>query len=339
MWKENYTEEQLSMKEKTQEVIPPLPTPEETFATPLENEEKLAFKPYPIPFTTAKIEDHFLRWERNSNFRQRYFELEELLEYAVENGKLDTPDLAIQVKALKKLLYYTPPESVDELCTAEAELEKLYAIISQLVHPVDIISLRTTSEQYPVERGRWQKKFVFFLGSGSVSSNFFRQFYWVGGILTVWMIFVIILIQKDNQFSAAVAPFLFGAIGAWLYLYKMLTSCATSRLLSRERIGFDWLRLFTGSLIGGLIVLLFRDTTESSGISTAALGLLAGYSVDFFYQTLDQIIHRILLKGRENTPTPPPTPRQQQIESLLKQLKETEDEDDKIAIRNLLEKL
>jgi len=335
MWQENHVEGQICIKDEIEGMSPS--TVENSSLTPLE-EKILAFKPYPLPLTSVELEDTFLNWERNSNFRQRYFELEELLEYAVESGKLDTPDLIWQVKALKKILYYTPPETVDELCEAEAELEKLYAIVAQMVKPVNIISLRTTSEQYPVKRVGWQKKFIFFLGSCSVARNFFRQFYWIGGLLTILMISVIILPEED-ELGVTVEPFLFGAIGAWLYLYKTLTSYATSRILSRERIGFDWLRLFTGSLVGGLIVLLFKTTTEDfSDVSAAALGLLAGYSVDFFYQTLDQIIQRILSKEREAT-TPAPTPRQQQIEALLKRLKESEDEEDKIAIRNLLEKL
>jgi hypothetical protein len=334
MWQEHRAEGDYSMND---DMAQPL------FPTKFE-EQCLAFKPYPLPFGQLEATDIFLRWERNSNFRQRYFELEELLEYAVERGKLDPPELTDQVKSLKRILYYTPPETVSALCEAEAELERLYAIVAQLVSPVNIISLRTTSEQYPIARNGWQSGLVFFLGSGSIASNFFRQFYWVGGLLTVLMVLVIFLDQTTvsstiSQINSAVTPFLFGAIGAWLYLYKTLTSYATSRILSRERIGFDWLRLFIGALVGGLIVLLFNNTTEFSAVSTAALGFLAGYSVDFFYQTLDQIIQRLMPKGRESASAPLPSPKQQQIESLIKQLKETDDEEDKIAIRNLLEKL
>lgn len=301
--------------------------------------ESQALKPYPLPFTKPDTADNFFAWERNANFRQRYFELEELLEYAVESGKLENPDLAKQVKNLKKILYYTPPVSADALCDAEAELERLYAIMAQLVSPVNIISLRTTSEQYPVERIGWRKRLGIFLGSGSIAHNFFRQFYWVGGLLTGLMLALILFVQTEpSTTNTVIAPFLFGAIGAWLYLYKTLTDYASARVLNREKIGFDWLRLFTGTLVGGLTVLLFRHTSELSGVLSATLGLIAGYSVDFFYQILDQFVQKMLPKKPE-TPTSPPTPRQQQIESLIRRLKEADNEEDKITIRRLLEKM
>lgn len=333
MWLENHSEGQKSSENKEEGVPAGLEAAEPAEETLMENIP--IFKPYPLAFP-SETEDTFFRVEKNYNFRQRYFELEELLEHTVEKGKLESPELVKQVKALKKTLYYTPPNNLDELCEAEAELERLYAIVAQMAHPVNIISLRTTSEHYRVVRTGWQKRFTLFLGDSSVADNFFLQFYWVGSILFILMMFFIILMNVEKSLFT---PFLFGAIGAWLYLYKMLRELAIQRLLSRDKIGFDWLRLFTGAFIGGLLVLFFKESTqEFSGTSVATLGLLGGYSVDFFYQTLDQLIQRILPKNQEQSSAAPPTPKQQQMESLIKQLKDA-DEEDKEVIRKLLEKL
>ena len=91
----------------------------------------------------------------------------------------------------------------------------------------------------------------------------------------------------------------------------------------------DRLRLFMGALSGGLIVNLF-DPGAISGVmeanqaasgaapknatfSAAALGFLAGYSVDFFYGTLDRLIKNLLPPSRDpvdnpKAPTPVPKP-------------------------------
>ncbi len=63
----------------------------------------------PIPMTQTEI---------HAKCQQRYYQLEELLEYAVESGRLDPPHLAFEVKTLKKTLCYTPMEnlSLEELC-------------------------------------------------------------------------------------------------------------------------------------------------------------------------------------------------------------------------------
>jgi hypothetical protein len=126
-------------------------------------------------------------------------------------------------------------------------------------------------------------------------------------------------------------PFLFGAIGSLIYLYKALNECHTNRTFEPSKMTTDRLRLFMGALSGGLIVNLF-DPGVISGVteaaqtasgaapknatfSAAALGFLAGYSVDFFYGTLDRLIKNLLPPSRDpvdntkaSTPVPVPKP-------------------------------
>ncbi len=276
------------------------------------------------------------------NFRERYVELEELLEYAAENGKLDSMELAMEIKLIKKKLFYTPPEElgIDELCKTEAEMEELYSRISEIVAPVTLLTLRTTSSHYEVERTRWQS---LFLGSGSVGRNFFRKMLWI----VVALISVIFIKQyfigstaEEGSFSAFIDPFLYGALGALIYLYKDLTDSYIARTLNPKQLAANWLRIFMGALTGGILFHLFSSNLQEITIGPAAIGFIGGYGVDFFYKTLDKIIKAISPKttppGQHAAPV---TAKQSQIEMLTKNLKEANNEEDKIVIRKLLEKV
>ena len=108
-----------------------------------------------------------------------------------------------------------------------------------------------------------------------------------------------------------------------------------------------------GSLGGGITVHLLLHVNDSIGsiavygnpqnrfASMAAIGLLAGYSVDFFYNMLDRLLKTLLPppENRDSTSTPLPTAKQMQMEALLKRLNEAENDHDKAIIRALLDKL
>jgi hypothetical protein len=112
------------------------------------------------------------------------------------------------------------------------------------------------------------------------------------------------------------------------------------------KLSTDWLRLFMGSLAGGLVVKLFGQSfNEMQTYSAAAIGFLAGYSTEFFYQFLDRVIRAMFPKDSSSPisarPIAPPTPsrRQLEMEGLVRQLKNTENEEDKTVIRSMLEKM
>ncbi len=281
---------------------------------------------------------------KNTRCLARYQELEELLEFAAENGKLDPPELAIKVKKFKKVLFYTPPDALtpEMICETEAELEKLYATFTELLSPVTALTLRTTSEKYVVHRSSLWK--AIFLGSSSVGRNFFRQLFWVAMLLIGLICLRKLTMGGEEDSLAFVDPFLYGALGALVYLYKNLTDFYTRRILHPRKLATNWLRLFMGALTGALVVNLFGASLENAipgtNISPVALGFLAGYSVEFFYQALDKFINTITPKDKtQATSTVVTTPRQTQMAILTKRLKEMTNEEDKAAIRRLLEKI
>jgi hypothetical protein len=313
-----------------------------------------------------------------AKYRERYIELEEMLEYAAATSKLDPLSLSLEVKKLKKVFFYESPAhlTVEILCEAEADMEELYATLSQLIYPVTVRTLRATSELYPIKHGWWSS---WLLGSNSAGLNFFRQIFWVTTIL------VAILILKEyinfyvgdqatttaaGSVKAAVAsvpktalellnrlllvatPFLYGAIGSLVYIYKTLSDLYVCRTLDPNKLANDWMRLFMGGLMGGLTVALFYqqyyfqgnaavDGSDVNKISAAAVAFLTGYSVEFFYRILDRIINTVLPKSADDSSTSQVaiSPRQQQMDMLLKRLKDAKSDEDKAVIRGMLGKL
>jgi hypothetical protein len=284
--------------------------------------------------------------DQSTKYQQRYLALEELLEFAVESGKLEPPELAVEVKKLKQIFFYTPIEdlNIEEICQAEAKLEQYYTKIAQLISPVSLLTLRATNENYKIARPWWK---TFFLGSGSVGRNFFRQLFWVAIVLISIMFLrqymTIAEENKHSEFLKFIDPFLYGALGALIYLYKSLTERYINRTLHPKELYTQWLRLFMGALVGGLLVNLLdiipNNQIVNNAVSAIVVGFLAGYSVEFFYNTLDKAINAITPYTTVIQPTANMTPQQVQIDNLTKRLMEMHNEADKETIRRLLEKL
>lgn len=308
-----------------------------------------------------------------AKYRNRYLELEEMLEYASATAKLDPLSLSLEVKKLKKIFFYESPDylTVQTLCEAEADMEELYSELSQLIYPATIQTLRATSENYPVKHPWWSS---WLLGSNSVGLNFFRQIFWVAIALLTLIFFKEYFsfyaeqsslpvtttdiksvavngtepktqVELFNRMLQVITPFFYGAIGSLVYIYKTLSDLYASRTLDPNTLANNWMRLFMGSLMGGLTVALFYqdyfyDVETKVKISSVALAFLTGYSVEFFYRILDRAINVLVPKSGDETQVQSViSPRQQQMETLLKRLKDAKSEDDKALIRGMLEKL
>ena len=90
-------------------------------------------------------------------------------------------------------------------------------------------------------------------------------------------------------------PFTYGALGACAYLLRISAAKLRTREFNPDRIPEHWNRLVLGTLSGGVIV-LFIHQPEGIAVAEGALGFLAGYSIDFLFQTLDRVIAAILPK-------------------------------------------
>lgn len=95
-------------------------------------------------------------------------------------------------------------------------------------------------------------------------------------------------------------PFIYGALGACAYLMRVTGKRLRDRTFSPNRFPEHFNRIFLGAVSGGVIVILLQDAfvignpDEGVPISAAALGFIAGYSIEFLYQVIDRIIAAII---------------------------------------------
>lgn len=94
-------------------------------------------------------------------------------------------------------------------------------------------------------------------------------------------------------------PFSYGGLGACAYLLRVTAEKFRSREFKPDRIPEHWNRLVLGTLSGGVIVLFVQ--LEGYALAEGALGFLAGYSIDFLFETLDRVIAAILPKTGVDT--------------------------------------
>jgi hypothetical protein len=93
-----------------------------------------------------------------------------------------------------------------------------------------------------------------------------------------------------------ILPLLYGLIGAFAFVLRSFTSQLENIDYSRDSNIKFLLRLFLGALVG-LTVRMFIDTNDTSGLamySPLAISFISGYSVEFFFALIDNLIKRIL---------------------------------------------
>lgn len=220
-----------------------------------------------------------------------------LAEYALEKGKLPK---SVNISTLLSLQRYK--EKVDEIPEgAIPELAQYYTALSVELAPVTADTLQAT--------GSIKEK-------DSIVGKHLRSLWKLTGIL-ILTIFAINLPEYVGvsspepgdplgfgtflcQLQDSIIPFAYGALGSCAYLLRITEQRLRSRQFSPIRIPEHWNRLVLGTLSGGVIVLFFRSDMQPAGVelAQAALGFLAGYSIDFLFDTLDRIITAFLPKTR-----------------------------------------
>ncbi|WP_187432147.1 hypothetical protein ROLI_031290 [Roseobacter fucihabitans] len=100
------------------------------------------------------------------------------------------------------------------------------------------------------------------------------------------------------QFSQYMEPFVYGTLGALAHMLRVTARTLRDREFDPSRAPEHINRIILGTLSGGAIILFIAQITDEDGqllqISAAALGFIAGYSVDFLFQTIDRIVEAIL---------------------------------------------
>ncbi len=99
-----------------------------------------------------------------------------------------------------------------------------------------------------------------------------------------------------------ILPLLYGLIGAFAFVLRNFTEQLERIDYSRDSNIKFLLRLFLGALVG-LTVRMFFDTSDTSGLaaySPLAISFISGYSVEFFFAMVDNLIKKIAPEAQQN---------------------------------------
>jgi len=234
----------------------------------------------------------------NTNLLNRLVEDVELLAMYLRQKGI----AAHQVATGEKLVYQfhlaknnTPDE------TLLTNLFEMRAELCQFAAPVTADTLRVTR---PPECRRWQ----------SPVGRHLIVLWGMTGLVAVFILIQQILAYATSQthteeqyfnvdmwlvhahyVANLLLPFAYGALGSCAYLLRVTEQRLYRREFDPARIPEHWNRFVLGSLNGGVLTLLV-ESIDGFKITTAVLGLLGGYSIDFVFDTMDRIIGAVLPK-------------------------------------------
>lgn len=143
-------------------------------------------------------------------------------------------------------------------------------------------------------------------------------------------------------------PFLYGALGADAFLLRETTQKIHLRQFDDRRIPENRARFLLGTLSGGVIVLFVSkalapvDDMESLFVfdtAAAALGFLAGFSIDFLFGTIERIISAILPKVVQIHAPEDRRAEDELLHKYRRMLDESEDSSASAALKDIVEDL
>lgn len=153
------------------------------------------------------------------------------------------------------------------------------------------------------------------------------------------------LLSIAFQASQYFEPFLYGALGSFVFLLRVSEERLKERSFDPNRKGEHFNRVILGAISGGAIILLIAQIPAGDGnyieISAAALGFLAGYSIDFLFHTIDRVIQAILPKVGLDTIQQKTRQRQTQklVQRYQAQLSKASTPEEKQLLEDIIDKL
>ncbi len=145
-----------------------------------------------------------------------------------------------------------------------------------------------------------------------------------------------------------ILPFMYGALGALVYLLRRCHSLTHERTFDPLRRSEYMNRALLGAISGG-VILLFLDPDslelgESTRLTGVSLAFLTGYNCDFLFSTLERIAAAILPKvateGKSTTSTASSSVTAKfDVDKLLDMYKASTDDNEKKFLQDLIDKL
>jgi len=228
-----------------------------------------------------------------------------LATFAVENGRL--PE-SISFSDLFRM-WEQKVEKGERL--SEVDVDKLqysYQILEAELAPVSAVSLRATDAAHSKKKkayldsdaGKHAKRmwfmafailglivginmyqYMFYLYSGDWALKYTESF---GNLTLVYWL------------AGSITPFAYGAFGATVRLLRITERRLRERSFDPRRLPEHLNRLVLGTLSGGVVVLMYSaggvGETDVK-LTEAALGFIAGYSIDLMFSLLDRMVKAI----------------------------------------------
>lgn len=259
-----------------------------------------------------------------------------LMRYAIESVQLPkSVDIEKIYEVRSKL---AKGESINH--TDFSLLVRSYEALERRLGPVSASTLRATEK----------------VRDGKSAAERYVNHLWTRTLLNIALILVFHLVvhYKDHIWDIwglianFLIPFLYGALGADAFLLRETTQKIHLRQFDDRRIPENRARFLLGTLSGGVIVLFVSKAFAPVGsedslfvfdTAAAALGFLAGFSIDFLFGTIERIISAILPKVVQIH-----TPEDRRAEDELlhkyrRMLDESEDDSAKRALKDIVDDL
>jgi hypothetical protein len=109
--------------------------------------------------------------------------------------------------------------------------------------------------------------------------------------------------RNSQDLLAALSPFIWGALGACLFLLKRLSDIAVRLQFDKRLYRGWWIRVLLGSILGGAVYELFKMQGDVNGVSLTICAFLAGLGVRVVYGAFEKLLDMIAEKLAIRTST------------------------------------
>lgn len=305
--------------------------------------------------------------DKLEEFKKRVEEARELLNFAETEwpairrnkqksgeavGQLEDATVATICGIEEKLVAGASPTPDDR-----SRFEDAYRDLSEALAPVNIHTLRATSDEYAnMAEGRRYSR-----------ARSWATKLWAGTIVFILIVILFELLSAlpkvlgitgpDKPYPLLISvaeylkPFAYGGLGACTYLLRSCVYYIGLREFDPKLIPQYSNRILLGVVGGGIVYYIIAESNGTSEISTgmkltaSMFGFLAGYFNDRVFKMLerlaDAVFPGITLKVAEaTTPSKPPSPPPAALlDKIVEEIKVTEDPEAKKVLTGLLDRL
>jgi hypothetical protein len=277
-----------------------------------------------------------------------------LLDFAIAHGKQVDEQLIGAIRAAEEAIAQSQIPSADQRAT----FDQAYRDLAQFLRPVNVTTLRATSDEHGRKAG-----FLLTPHGKKSESKIWSRKLWMWTVAAA----VFIVISENysawlNRFSAldefsdavalrrhtiamilqSIVPFAYGGLGALAYLLRSAHTHLCERSFDPLRVPEYYNRMLLGLVAGGAIQLFITQVAGEGTmvrLSASALAFISGYNCDFLFTTIERVSAAILPKvGIESVRRAEIPLAGVSMETLMRQY-ETASPEGKKVIEGLINKL